>query len=144
MGMYTGIRFVGMLKKDYIDDIEELIDSVDSKMDWIKFAEKYPFAKEFSSLPRAQFIPFGAMTYNEDKFGTTFSNIVTGDDGSDPYGYRETLVFQCDFKNYDDEIECFLETVATNLCDKFVAEKWYEENAFPRVYLYDGKDLKIW
>lgn len=143
MGMFTGLRFVGMLKNEYIDDFEELISSVESKMDWIKFAEKYPFAKEFSSLPRADFIPFGAMAYNEDKFGITFSNIISGDDGSDPYAGRETLVFQCDFKNYDSEIQCFLETIGTNVCDKFVAEMWYEEDAFPRVYLYDGKELKI-
>ena len=145
MGMYTCLKFTGMIKKDFEDEMKNLLNT-EIDYNWRDFAKKYPFAEEFSELPRADFIPFGAITpYNEDKVGceNPKRSIIAGDDSSDPYGYRKTLVFTCDLKNYDDEIEEFIEEVAVNIFDKFIAEKWYEEFAFPTIYFYDGKELKI-
>ena len=142
--MYTCLRFVGEVKEEYIDEIEMLFNANNGKetewKGWEHFAYSHPFAEPFSKLWRADFIPFGAMTYyNRDKFTSvgdidtlTFSNVIE----------ERTWVFQCDLKDYDGEIDMFLETIAKEICDRFIATIWYEEWDFPQLVTYGlEKDL---
>lgn len=142
MGMYTCLRFVGELKDEFVDEIKKLFDekTMDEKQwpadynPWDEFSKRHPFAKRFASLPRADFIPFGGFTYyNADKFSDSedpdrirFTNVL----------YPKTWAFQCDLKNYGEEIEAFLSEVAVEICERFVAEEWYEEDDFPKVIAY--------
>lgn len=148
MGMYTYLRFTGELKKEYVEEIRNLFDFEKAKRndyfnEWKCFAEKHDFATHFASLKRPTCIPFGGFSaYNIDKASSksddepTFSNVIWNNG-------EYTWVFQCDLKNYDGEIDTFLEEVAPNICKKFVAEKWYEEVEFPTIYAYGLKRIDL-
>lgn len=138
MGMYTLFKFTGLLKNEFVSDINKLLEEDNQ---WINFASKYEFAKHFADLPRSDMIPFGAISaYNEEKTGSKYANII---DSWDPWdiGSYYTLTFNCDLKNYDDEIEAFINEIAINICSEFIAESWYEESNFPIIYY--GKDGKL-
>lgn len=131
-------------------------EAVNDYNEWVELAKEYPFMTKFSKLTRSDFIPFGGFTfYNIDKVGrekniddACFSNVICGDDRNsyvDGLGYiksADTWVFACDLKDYCDEIETFIEDIATELCTQFVAEVWYEEDGFPDVYIYKNGILE--
>ena len=134
MGMYTMFRFTGLLKEEFVKDIENLNKE---PYTWEEFANKHDFARNFSKLDRANMIPFGGMSaYNEDKNPQEFSSIVHGVDPDDFMVWRSTWTFCCDLKDYSQEINTFIREIAPNICDKYIAIKWYEEMSFPVVYEY--------
>lgn len=159
MGMYTCLKFTGQLKKEFYDFVKEnLTDETFDKYSedfevWHEFVKTFGFGEVFAKKHRADFIPFGCASYNADKMGREghdedlrFSNVVSGIDTDKKYpldDWADTWVFQCDLKNYEDEIETFIADIAVKICDKFVAEMWYEEFAFPTVYIFKDDKLAI-
>ncbi len=141
MGTYTCMRFVGKVKDKYQEDLKRTLSKEKFfELGWRAFGKKYEFARNFAELDRADFIPFGSFSaYNFNKF----SDKKFDDDNTDPtfntlsYG---TWIFQCDLKNYDHEIQIFLEEVAKEICENFIAEVWHEEEDFPAIWLYNMKD----
>lgn len=147
MGMFTCIRFVGKLKKEYIEEIKSLFTTEAYNKNpylepWKEFAKNHSFAEAYSKLERAWALPFcGFSAYNYGKF----SNKDFFDRSKDPSfssvdEYYETWIFQCDLKDYDDEIETFLRDIAPQICKKFVAEVWYEEDDFPKIITFNAEE----
>ena len=126
MGMYTYFEFIGELKKEFVNDVKELFVDTYDKEAWDEFAKRYKFAKEFAKLPSANFIPFGAV----------LSTCISSGNYRDFIGY--TWCFNCELKNYDNEIDTFLQQIARKICTKFVAKIWYEEDDFPRIVIVDN------
>ena len=136
MGAYTLLKFTGQLKKEYVELVKERLTTHCFYWPteiWKAVAKQKPELHKCAHL--SNFIPFGMVSaYNFDKCGTGeytsevgFSNVVED----------ETWTFVCDLKNYDGEIKNFLDLAAKTMCEKYVAEVWYEEDAFPEVYTFN-------
>ena len=127
MGMYTGLRFKGVVKEEFREKFEDIAmegsweDSDDEKF------------LEFSNDYRASFIPCGMLCYmpwDEDdrEFARTY-NLETGH-----------WVFQCSMKNYNETIEEFLDMVPYFIESVEFCEVFYEEWGWSAGYeLVDGK-----
>lgn len=131
MGDYTGLRFKGIVKKEYRDDIKTLLETEDySKL-------KHDIFKEFTKCERYSMIPFGndieavesrwETNQNKDGFDTKF-NYETG-----------FFSFQCCLKNYDSTIEYYLEKVVPEVYEKIIhCEYLYCYDTVSRLYkLYE-------
>ena len=143
MGMYTGIRVDGKLKSEFIDEIKNLFRIHEEIHQYNSNQPPYaeykitnfwdessnPSLKQFGmTVGRASFIPFGYIAYMPDSWTETeadFPNVV-GDDG--------TWKFQCALKNYGDEIETWMTTVAALIFESCHIEYLYEEWEHSRYY----------
>lgn len=114
MGMYTGLRFKGVVKEKFREEFEDIAlegsweDSDDEKF------------QQFSNDYRASFIPCGMLCYmpwdDDDKeFARTY----------DPKTGFWT--FQCSLKDYNDTIATFLELVPYFMESVEFCEVLYEE-----------------
>lgn len=144
--MYTGFQFIGKIKKEYVKFVETITSVGCVEFNWKDYVSKYPFLEKFAKLPSSCMIPFGCFTaYNEDKFGIKDSNhneLIAS--WFNEFGNTEyTWTFACDLKDYDNEIETFIENVATKICSEFVGLCWYEEEGFPKIYLFRGDFLEV-
>ncbi|HBJ1650878.1 TPA: hypothetical protein LA460_000097 [Clostridium botulinum] len=125
MGMYTGLRFKGVIKEKYREDIELMLEGENCWKDC-----KHEILKHYSKVSRSMFIPFGALAYmpncwEDDK------------DGFEIYFNEETglLCFQCSLKNYDSTIEIFLNNVASEIVEESIhIEVLYEEDKVSSLY----------
>lgn len=138
MGSWTALRFIGTLKPEFKDDVSELLLECREGFDaWEEFAEKHPFAKRFSKLQDASSIPFGGFSaYNDDRFcgeGDAHMNRILMDYTFFDDFPKWTWLFQCDLKDYHDEIDAFLSEIAPEICERFIAEIWFEEWGFPEI-----------
>lgn len=129
MGMYTGLRFKGVVKKEY----REMMDEIHQGVEWSDFVEAFPFLNEYAKQDRAEFIPRGVLCYmpNDWEKGK-FPNQVATD------GFERSInlttgvwTFQCSLKNYNDEIEQFFEEVLPHLLEsaqhiEYRYEEWDE------------------
>ncbi len=123
MGMYTGLRARLTIKEEFRPVIEDLMTSRDLDYSWENVAGKYPqyeFLRDWSMVGRCDFIPFGALAY------------MPWDD-ADPEWQRSfkdgMWVFQCSLKNYQGEIQAFVEIVLPHIveiCHELYS--LYEEN----------------
>lgn len=139
MGMYTGLRFKGIVKEEFRNEFENIALSGD----WEE-SENEVF-KEFSNVSRAVFIPCGALAYMPDEWETAPYNEY-GDgvptDGFDRTYDKETgrWTFQCSLKNYNNTIEEFFEIVPYFIEEIEHAEVFYEEWRYStKIELVDGK-----
>ena len=64
MGMYTGLRFKGIVKEEFRNEFENIA----LRGDWEE-SENEVF-KEFGNVSRAGFIPCGALAYMPDEWHT--------------------------------------------------------------------------
>lgn len=92
--------------------------------DWLRVADafpRHPFLMEWAGVWRADFIPFGALAY------------MPWDDDDPECSFKDGFwVFQCSLKNYEGEIEYFVETVLSRIVDvRHVLYSLYEENEEP-------------
>lgn len=117
MGMYTGLRFKGIVKEEFRNEFENIALSGD----WEE-SENEVF-KEFGNVSRASFIPCGALAYMPYEWETSPS------DGFDRTYNKETgrWTFQCSLKNYNDTIEEFFKIVPYFIQEIEHAEVFYEE-----------------
>ena len=118
MGIYTGLRFKGITKKQYRREISIMF----NKGDWESC--ETPILKEFSKKSRSSWIPFGSScdympdswTENDDGFECNF------DESSGWFS------FACALKSYNDEVYFFVEKIVPILCSSVLhCEILYEE-----------------
>ncbi len=152
MGMYTGLRFKGIIKLEFSEVIKTMIEE---SLDWLQLYKLYPqysFLKEFGNRWRADFIPRGALAYMPDSWevipknpdGSWNFSMATATDGFERDYDEDTRLwsFQCSLKNYEDDIEEFLFNIVPIIVEKSIhMEYFYEESA--RSTFYELKDGKV-
>lgn len=129
MGMYTGLRFKVIIKPEFRQIMEEIINT-DKHFEWGVY-ENTPFTTEWKEYSRSSFIPWGCVCYMPDEWG---DNINQYD--------KQTGTWQvvCSLKNYSDTIEYFLENVLAKIIEDFdYIEALYEEDDAP--YISIKKDV---
>lgn len=141
MGMYTGLRFKGIIKEEYRDDINTLINNEEC-YEWGSL--NHELFKEYDKVSRSSFIPFGGLSYMPDSWEEEIGR-------KDEYGYEITkdtdgfdrkfdintglLTFQCSLKDYDSTIEYFLNNILVVICEKaYHIEELYEESSISTMY----------
>ncbi|WP_346938229.1 hypothetical protein [uncultured Clostridium sp.] len=148
MGMYTGLRFKGIIKEEYRDDINTLINDKDC-FKWGNL--QHELFEKYDKVSRSSFIPFGDLSYMPDSWEKDtgkrdeYGYKITKDtDGFDRKFDRETglLAFQCSLKDYDDTIEYFLNNILIAICEKaYHIEELYEENNISTMYKIENDKL---
>ena len=122
MGMYTGLRFKGTVKKEFRDKFEDIAmyGNWEESNDIVfsTFGENY----------RAQFIPRGTLCYmpKEWEIESIDGKYTIDTDGFNRTYDKETgrWSFQCSLKNYERTIEDFLDMVPYFVEDgKITSEK---------------------
>jgi len=130
MGMYTGLRFKGIVKKEFRKDFKDIA----MNGEWDNSKDKR-FA-DFGKVSRASFIPCGVLTYmpNEwenDGFEQTYN---------EESGFWS---FQCSLKNYEDTIEEFLALVPYFIESVEHCEVFYEEWIYSEKYEMVGNIIVL-
>ena len=108
MGMYTGLRFKGIVKKQFRDEFEPIA----LRGCWEEAKDKK--ISNFANCSRASFIPCGALCYMPDEWEEwEDDNKRKASDGFERTYNKESGVwtFQCSLKDYEDTIEDFLSLV---------------------------------
>lgn len=126
MGMYTGLR--GQIKlKD--NDLTKTI--VEKDFDWstIRMAYFDNTMSAWENVRRCNFIPNGAVCYMPDQWGDWFKIVED-----------KTLRFCCSLKNYENEIETFIEKVLPHIADAWVLESFYEESVWSTLHVNGQPD----
>lgn len=139
MGMYTGLRFKGIVKEEFRNEFADIA----LNGNWEESNNEV--FKQFGSVSRASFIPCGALAYmpvewETERFGKHHNDIPT--DGFDRTYDKESgrWTFQCSLKNYEDTIEEFLKIVPYFIEEVEHAEVYYETWRYSERYeLVDGK-----
>lgn len=117
MGMYTGLRCKVKLKSEFVLVIQRLLETGN----WSDLG--YDFLDQFSSFSRADFIPFGDLSYMPDEWES--EEALKEWDNRIENG---CWIFQCSLKNYDDTIEEFFNTVLPHIVTEVNhLEYFYEE-----------------
>jgi len=117
MGMYTGLSFIGIVKDDMIDELNNILyDDFSGRRVWENATT--PKLKEFGDTVRRQsFIPYGSLAYMPSEWDKYHGSTVKD----------KLWNFTCSLKNYEDEIGIFLRDVAPVVADTYVAIVHYEE-----------------
>lgn len=115
MGMYTGIRFKGIVKEKFRDKFEDIA----MEGNW-EDSDDNVFA-QFGNVSRASFIPCGISAYMPDEW--------EADDSFERTYDKETgrWTFNCSLKNYNHTIEEFFKIVPYFIEEVEHAEVYYEE-----------------
>lgn len=124
MGMYTGLRCKVIIKEEYREDIEIIVNNYNSDYEFRNKLKSELLKDFYFNISRATSIPHGNIeicksTWGDDnKYGfQKFFDINTG-----------LLKFECSLKNYDNTIEYFLDNILTKICNKsFHIEVLYSE-----------------
>jgi len=128
MGMYTGLRFKGVVKPEYRAAMVDIATSGDWENSNVK-----EFAEFGNRFERAIFIPRGALSYAplawyDDEYDTNY-DVESG-----------MWTFDCSLKNYGGEVEAFFELIPLFVESVEYLEKLYEEwNAGELYKLFNGK-----
>lgn len=140
MGMYTGLRMQGIIKEEFREMIDLLLNHDWTWSDFFYRPEfDYGFLASFIKLPRNNMIPFGSLSYmpdewevlkdNHEDFQHSWEKRKDHPDFERHFD-KETgyFQFQCSLKNYDSEIQCFLNTVVPVIFESTThIEEYYEE-----------------
>ena len=140
MGMYTGLRVKVTVKEEY----RKMLRAINGGEEWLQFSCEYPFLAGYAALGRSEFIPNGMISYMPDSWETDDYRATEGfETGIDMRTGRWT--FQCSLKNYENEIEKFLDEVLPNIITSSEhIEYFYEEWDSGRLYEFvDGKLVVI-
>lgn len=132
MGMYTGIRFKGYIKPEFREKFEAI--AIDGEWE----NSEYELFKTFGRNRRSSFIPMGALSYMPDEWEE--NEIAT--DGFERAWVKDTgyWVFQCSLKNYENEIEQWLEMLPYFIEKIVHLEYFYEEMDYSKQYdIVDGE-----
>ena len=133
MGMYTGLKFKGIVKEKFRKNFEDIA----LYGDWEESDDE--IFRQFGKVSRSGFIPCGGLAYMPDKW-----EIEVFDNNFDRTYDEKTgrWTFQCSLKNYDNTIEKFLEIVPYFIEELEYVEVFYEEWRYSKRYeLMDGKIL---
>ncbi len=127
MGMYTGLRFKGIVKEEFRKDFKEIA----LFGEWEKARNEK--LSSFSKVSRASFIPRGSLCYMPDEWEDKEEKGTEGFENT----YNQVTgywAFQCSLKNYDDTIEEFFKLVPYFIESAEHIEMYYEENTYSRGY----------
>jgi len=149
MGMYTGIRFKGYVKKEFRDSFEDIA----LQGDWNK-SNDCVFNK-FGQIGRSGFIPCGSLSYMPDEW-EIYDETLKGTDkyygsAKDTDGFERIWnkengywSFQCSLKNYESEIEFWFDIVPYFIEKIEHLEYFYEEWNYSEQYdLVDGEIVMV-
>jgi hypothetical protein len=139
MGMYTGLRFKGIVKPEYRGMIADISDHGE----WEEYMDEYPWLRTFAEKDRSIMIPRGALSYMPDSWeDNSISTAGFHRQFNQETGY---WAFQCSLKNYDSEIQEFIETVVPIIMEETQhIEVLYEEWSGSVLYgLKEGKTVRI-
>ena len=143
MGMYTGLRFKAIIKKEYAEAIQQMMEG---NLRWDEMKAKFPESRPLTVMDgydRANFIPYGGVEhgYWEIEDDTAQYGYRTPDEWVRQF-HKETRewVFQCSLKSID-TIHFFLEHVASEMVEEVIhIETLYCESRYSAVYdLVDGR-----
>ena len=162
MGMYTGLRFKGIVKEAFRKDFE----CVALRGKWELLSA--PKLNAFSQVPRASFIPCGSLCYMPSSWQKDFidengkrvrvfecdkdlpdEQVIfwrqTDTDGFNRQYDANTgyWSFQCSLKNYEDTIESFLELVPYFIEELIHCETFYEEDEESTFYTLKNEKIEI-
>lgn len=132
MGMYTGLRFKGVVKPEFRETFESI--ALEGKWE----DSNYPLFSEFGNqYGRASFIPCGALSYMPDEWDNDpefkrYWNAETGE-----------WIFQCSLKNYEGEIQKWLKMIPYFIDEIEHLEYLYEESTRSSLYNFVDGELKI-
>jgi hypothetical protein len=133
--MYTSFRCKLKLKEEFIPIIEEMISE---GLDWNEISTDNELIKEFSVCDRANFIPYGSLSYAPDLWeqedSTKWNRSIEND----------IWTFQCSIKN-GETIREFMKKVVPVISEESLhLEMFYEENVYSTMYqLIDGSIVEI-
>ena len=117
MGMYTGLRGTVVIKEQLRSALQT---ALFEERSWKRMGDISEAFTKFASHSRAQFIPFGMVSYMPCDWEEEHDyDAVTG-----------VLSFCCSLKNYNGEIEDFLECLP-DIADWWNLESLYEEHDSP-------------
>ena len=132
MGMYTGLRFKGIVKEEFRNEFEDIA----LEGNWEESNNEV--FRNFGGVSRADFIPCGSLAYMPDEWGDDYDATDGFDRTYDKSSGRWT--FQCSLKNYDNTIQKFLDIVPYFIEAIEHAEVYYEEWCYSNKYeLVNGK-----
>lgn len=123
MGMYTGLRCKLIIKEEYREDMDTIVNKFDSTYGFRDNLKSELLKHFYFNIPRATSIPHGGVELC----------FPTWDEG-DAYGFKNSfdintglLKFECSLKNYEETIEYFLNNILTEICEQsFHIEVLYE------------------
>ena len=143
MGMYTGIRFKGIVKKEFRSEFERIAYGGE----WDEHSDEKFI--EFSKVDRAGFIPCGMSCYMPDEWEKDYIN-SKGEKEIDFANYYKQVAtdgfnrtydentgywsFQCSLKNYSGTIESFFELLPYFIESIEHLEYFYEEWQYSEKY----------
>lgn len=126
--MYTGLRARVKIKEKYRGDIQKLHD----ERSWED--TNIPNIDGWLAFGRNRFIPFGITAYMPEEFDEPF------EEREDEYGKvtggtkfdGEWWTFSCALKNYEGEIQFFIEFIMSEIIEEVdYCESFYEEGEYP-------------
>ena len=138
MGMYTGLRFKGIVKEEFRNGFE----CIALNGEWEEFDDEV--FKDFADFSRSRFIPLGILSYMPDEWETEpYDEYLNGTptDGFDRAYDKSSgrWTFQCSLKNYNGTIEEFFNIVPYFIEEVEHAEVLHEEWRYSEKYeLIDG------
>lgn len=140
MGDYTGLRFKGIVKKEFRDNFEEIA----MRGEWASSSDKVLHA--FGNYSRASFIPCGVLTYMPDEWEQApydeYGNGVATDGFERSYDNKTgRWTFQCSLKNYADTIEHFFKIVPYFIEKVDVAEVYFERAEYSCLYKLQNGEM---
>jgi hypothetical protein len=128
--MYTGLIFSGIVKSNYRSEVSALVNTGS----WSNTCSA--LFRNFSNYSRCDFIPFGSLSYMPDSWDDLTH--LTYDEQSGEWS------FVCSLKNYDGEIDRFLEMTPTFMESVSHAEVLYETWAYSKEYkLVNGNMIMV-
>ena len=140
MGMYTGLRFKGVVKPEFRADFE----SIALRGEWS--GSKDAKLAEFSAVERCSFIPCGSLSYMPSSWEEGKGWSAPATDGFErTYNLQSGYwAFQCSLKNYEDTIEAFLQLLPYFIESVEHVEVFYEEWDWSERYdMVDGKMQRV-
>ena len=120
MGMYTGLRFAGIVKPKFRKGFT--IVAQEGRYD----CHPNLFISQFAGISRSAFIPMGGLAYMPKSWGKWYLPIYDSQTG-----YWQ---FQCSLKNYEQTIEKWTHLIPYFLSDIIYLEKFYEEWIYSKKY----------
>lgn len=125
MGMYTELIFQGYRKSNLPEDIMVFIDYFfNTKVIDLPAILKLPEHKFFSCLRWSHLGHVSSFYFHPSSIRDTYNDSR----------HNSAYVFmRCDIKNYDNEIELFLDWIKPYM-ENFRAYSWYEEDEFPTIF----------
>ena len=131
MGMYTGLRFQGVVREKFRKDMDKVV--IMGRWD----ALQDPILREFGDQDRAGFIPHGILTYMPDSWEDEHRIVNCWDENT---GHWQ---FQCSLKNYNFTIEEFIDLLPY-LCEYVhLCETMHEEDEYSTLWEVRGNQIYV-